>query len=463
MDSKGQPTGDAVDVIVSYQTYGDAASLPLLLCSGVVINPQAALWGADFCEALAAAGFYVITFDPRDSGASTKLEAAGDPPIVKVVAEKALGITMERKDGIPYFISDLAADAVGLLDHLKISAAHVVGFSNIGGSTAQRVLIDFADRVASLTLISAGTADFGLPAPPAEVRDAFQGSNLATGGDSPEAFLLGTGKIVMGAANFDESRATAIAAEAVKRCPTEPVLLRRLLCAVIADLPRVLALQDATTKMARNQDKCNRGPLSVKLTTTEKIPAQGTSKAYTAFVAEVRCGGELVNTLKSRYSEFLDLRDKLEKSSSWKAIIGNGKDSGFTFPPKSVFGSFESTIIKDRITGITAWFEKVLSTPGLKDCYEVCKFLGVPCGEASPCVVVHGVDDKVMAFEHAESCAKACVGADLVQVPDMGHELLGFAPNYHEAIIAAINTAVERSGSSAGAAPEPEPAPVRSI
>ena len=64
------------------------------------------------------------------------------------------------------------------------------------------------------------------------------------------------------------------------------------------------------------------------------------------------------------------------------------KGTGFAFPPKSVFGSFESTIIKDRIAGITAWFQQALATPGLKDCYEICSFLGVPSAEASPCVVV---------------------------------------------------------------------------
>ena len=60
-------------------------------------------------------------------------------------------------------------------------------------------------------------------------------------------------------------------------------------------------------------------------------------------------------------------------------------------------GSFESTIIKNRIAGITKWFAEVLSTPGLKDCYEVCSFLGVPSGEASTVVVIHGAQDKLLA------------------------------------------------------------------
>ena len=94
--------------------------------------------------------------------------------------------------------------------------------------------------------------------------------------------------------------------------------------------------------------------------------------------------------------------------------------AGIEFPPKSVFGSFESTIIQNRIDGITAWFETVLSTPGLKDCHEVCGFLGVPPGEASPVSIVHGKQDKLMPVEHAHSCAKGCVGAELFLVEEMG-------------------------------------------
>ena len=68
-----------------------------------------------------------------------------------------------------------------------------------------------------------------------------------------------------------------------------------------------------------------------------------------------------------------------EEKTMWKEIV-----KAFPYPPKSVFGSFESTIIKDRITGITAWFGQVLSTPGLKDCFGL-----------SPAVLIRNPD----AFE----------------------------------------------------------------
>ena len=120
-------------------------------------------------------------------------------------------------------------------------------------------------------------------------------------------------------------------------------------------------------------------------------------------------------------------------------------------------GSFESTIIKNRIAGITKWFAEVLSTPGLKDCYEVCSFLGVPSGEASPVVVVHGAQDKLLAVEYGKSCAKGCVGADLIIVEEMGHEICSFGPSLYEPIFNAIATAAGRSGNPAAMAAEPEP------
>ena len=104
VDGDDQPTGEALDIILSYETYGDPSGRPLLLCPGVVVCPQHGMWGADFIEALVAVGFYVIAYDARDSGMSTKVDLAGDPPIAKIYAEKQLGITMQRKDGIPYFI-----------------------------------------------------------------------------------------------------------------------------------------------------------------------------------------------------------------------------------------------------------------------------------------------------------------------------------------------------------------------
>jgi pimeloyl-ACP methyl ester carboxylesterase len=64
---------------------------------------------------------------------------------------------------IPYDLSDMANDAVGLLDALGVGRAHVVGMS-MGGAIAQLVAIDFPERVASLTLIASDSGNPDLPA-----------------------------------------------------------------------------------------------------------------------------------------------------------------------------------------------------------------------------------------------------------------------------------------------------------
>jgi hypothetical protein len=104
VDSKDQPTGAPLDIELAYETYGQPSAAPLLLCNGV--SMQGVLFGAEFLQALAAAGpYYVIVYDARDTGLSTKIEGAGDPAIAQVFAQKQLGMKQERKDGIPYFIS----------------------------------------------------------------------------------------------------------------------------------------------------------------------------------------------------------------------------------------------------------------------------------------------------------------------------------------------------------------------
>ena len=63
-----------------------------------------------------------------------------------------------RKVKAPYTLSDMAADRFGLLDHLGIERAHVVGAS-MGGMIAQTMAIERPERVLSLTSIMSTTGD----------------------------------------------------------------------------------------------------------------------------------------------------------------------------------------------------------------------------------------------------------------------------------------------------------------
>ena len=104
VDANDAPTGEGLDIELAYETFGDSGAAPLLLCNGVTM--QGILFGEEFLNALAAAGpYYVIVYDARDCGLSTKIDAAGDPPIAQCFAQKQLGLRQQRKDGIPYFIS----------------------------------------------------------------------------------------------------------------------------------------------------------------------------------------------------------------------------------------------------------------------------------------------------------------------------------------------------------------------
>jgi pimeloyl-ACP methyl ester carboxylesterase len=129
---------------IEYEGFGEPEAAPLLLVMG--LGAQMLSWDEDFCARLAARGFYVIRYDNRDSGLSTKMDAAGEADILG-----AFG----GNPNPAYSLADLADDAVGLLDGLGIRAAHIVGAS-MGGFIAQLIAINHPDRVLSLTSIMSG-------------------------------------------------------------------------------------------------------------------------------------------------------------------------------------------------------------------------------------------------------------------------------------------------------------------
>ena len=135
------------DVELCYQTFGDCKNEPLLLVMGLA-GPMT-WWHPDFCELLASKGFFVIRYDNRDMGRSTKMK-------VRVTRAQLVAAFLGKRTGAPYSMSDLAADAVGLLDHLGLDRAHVFGTS-MGGMIAQTMAIEHPERVASLTSIMSTT------------------------------------------------------------------------------------------------------------------------------------------------------------------------------------------------------------------------------------------------------------------------------------------------------------------
>jgi pimeloyl-ACP methyl ester carboxylesterase len=130
-----------------YETFGNPDDPPVLLIMG--LGGPMNWWSTEFCEQLAARDFFVIRYDNRDTGRSTKLR---QHRVTKAdILRAALG-----RGRAPYSIGDLAVDATGLLDHLDIKQAHVVGVS-MGGMIGQTLAIDHRNRVLSLTSIMSTT------------------------------------------------------------------------------------------------------------------------------------------------------------------------------------------------------------------------------------------------------------------------------------------------------------------
>lgn len=141
---------------LAYQEVGDPDGEPLLLVMG--LGTQMLAWDEEFCAMLAERGFRVVRFDNRDIGRSTMIDAAGVP--------KRLDIFVGRRSTAPYLLSDMAADAAGLMDHLGIDSAHVVGAS-MGGMIGQTLAIEQPERVRSLVSIMSTTGNrrVGTPTP----------------------------------------------------------------------------------------------------------------------------------------------------------------------------------------------------------------------------------------------------------------------------------------------------------
>ena len=140
---------DANGITIEYESRGDGE--PLLLVMG--LGGQLIDWPDEFVDGLVAAGFRVITFDNRDIGLSTEFTWEVPSQIKAVLASMA-----RRPLKSEYRLTDMAADAVGLLDALEIESAHVVGIS-MGGMIAQTIAIEYPGRVRSLTSIMSNTGD----------------------------------------------------------------------------------------------------------------------------------------------------------------------------------------------------------------------------------------------------------------------------------------------------------------
>jgi pimeloyl-ACP methyl ester carboxylesterase len=151
------------EVDIYYEVFGDANEPTLLLING--LGSQCINYAEAWCQLFCDEGFQVVRFDNRDVGLSSKL------------------------NGIDYAMTDMSDDAIAVLDALGVDQAHVMGCS-MGGMIVQRLAIDHADRLLSMTSVMSRTGEPGygdsseealafLMAPPAPSRSAYLDNQVA--------------------------------------------------------------------------------------------------------------------------------------------------------------------------------------------------------------------------------------------------------------------------------------------
>jgi len=150
------PNVTANGIQIEYETFGKPSSPPLLLIMG--LGMQMLGWDEELCKQFASRDLYVIRFDNRDTGLSSKIKEAGVPNVMEVFATLMKG----EKANIPYTLDDMADDAIGLLDALNIEKAHLFGVS-LGGMIAQIMAIRYPSRAWSLTSMASVTGNSEIP------------------------------------------------------------------------------------------------------------------------------------------------------------------------------------------------------------------------------------------------------------------------------------------------------------
>jgi pimeloyl-ACP methyl ester carboxylesterase len=152
---------DLGDVTICYESIGDPTNPTLLLVMG--LGCQMIEWDDELCDLFVAEGFHVVRLDNRDAGLSTFFPEPVD--IFSVIQ----AISNGESPDVPYLLSDMGRDAIGVLDELGIDRAHVAGIS-LGGMISQVLAIEHPDRIATLTSIMSTPGPEVAPPTPAALN-----------------------------------------------------------------------------------------------------------------------------------------------------------------------------------------------------------------------------------------------------------------------------------------------------
>lgn len=277
---------------LAYETFGDPAGPAILLVMG--LGTQMIAWPDDMCSLLADAGHHVIRFDNRDVGLSTHLDLA--PPSRRE-------LVLRRNP--PYTVADMAADALGLLDHLDVRRAHVVGAS-MGGFISQTLALAQPDRVSSLSLVmtSTGSRRVGQPSPRVLHRMATR--TPAATRDAAAEESVQTYRLIGSPAHLDEDLVRELAGRAYDRA-YDPAGTQRQLAAIMAQPNRTRDLRriQVPTLVVHGLDDPLVAP-SGGLAIAKAIPGA-------TFIGHSGMGHDLPRTLwRTLAADILSLVDRVE-------------------------------------------------------------------------------------------------------------------------------------------------------
>lgn len=227
------------DIEIAYEVDGPDDGEPMLLLMG--LGTQLVAWPAEVVDGLVAAGFRVIRLDNRDIGLSSR--TPGPPPRRSEVMRAFVHRRAARSD---YLISDMASDAVALLDHLGVDVAHVVGVS-MGGMIAQQLTIDHPTRVRSLVSIMSNTGNRKAGrVSPRLLPTMAMSLTTPRPTDEEEAVRLGVeGWRVIAGPLFDADEIEVQVRQAVARS-VNPLGTVRQLLAILASPDRTAGLHEVT-------------------------------------------------------------------------------------------------------------------------------------------------------------------------------------------------------------------------
>jgi len=235
------PNIRANNIDIYYEENGPADGPVILLVMG--LGAQMIAWPDEFIHGLVSKGYRVIHYDNRDVGLSQRMDGAKTPNLVWTMLKARFGLPVR----VPYTLTDMAADGIGLLDALGIDKAHVAGAS-MGGMIVQLMAANHRERLLSMTSIMSSSGKPGLPGARADIQKSFM-VKRPPDASRDEAVAFGT-ELVRSFSYPDPARPENAHAEMTAKAFDRgyyPVGTRRQLLAIIADGSRVERLKKITT------------------------------------------------------------------------------------------------------------------------------------------------------------------------------------------------------------------------